>query len=156
MLDQAFDSFGHYAVATVGEDGIPNVAPIGSLCLRDDGTGFYFEVFVNQTTQNIKHNPNICIVLTNGAKGFWARSLFLGRFRKPCGVKLHGKVVGDRRAATEEEIQMFRKTIRWFKIFRGYDLLWKDFKYVRDIEFNRCDPINLGIMGNSNWDLSEN
>ncbi len=85
------------------------MAPIGSLCLRDDGTGYYFEVFSSQTAKNIKHNPRICVVITDGGIGFWVRSLFTGSFHKPCGVKLHGKVVGERRAATNAEVQVFVK-----------------------------------------------
>lgn len=151
LLENAFDSIGHYAVATVGEDGTPNVAPIGSLCLRDDGTGFYFEVFVNQTTKNIVHNPRICVALANGSRWFWLKSLFLGRFVSPPGVKLYGKVVGEKREATPEEIQIFRKRLRQFRFFKGYDLLWRDFDSVRDVEFDRCEPINLGQMGSQSW-----
>ncbi len=152
LLEKAFESCGHYAVASVSEDGTPNAAPIGSLCLQDDYTGFYFEVFSSQTAKNLEHNPRICVVISNGGLfSFWIKSLFLGKFLTPTGVKLYGTVIGKKRLATEEEIQIFRKRIHKFRLFKGYKLLWRDFKYVRDVKFERCEPLNLGVMGHSSW-----
>lgn len=43
VVQEAFNSCLHCAIGTVNDDGAPHVTPIGSLILRDDGTGFYFE-----------------------------------------------------------------------------------------------------------------
>ena len=72
-----------------------------------------------------------------------------GRYQSPkpgCyGIRLHGKV-GDRRPATEGEIAVWQKRVKGVRRTKGYKLIWKNLKYVRDIQFDSFEPITAGKM----------
>jgi hypothetical protein len=105
---------------------------------------------MNQTVKNFEHDKRICVMAINSSHGYWFKSLLKGKFTKPYGVRLYGRV-GEKREATEDDIQKFRTRINRARFFKGHDLLWKDLNVVRDIQFDRHEPINLGVMGNSLW-----
>ena len=48
--------------------------------------------------------------------------------------------------ATEEEIAAFRKIIHGARKTKGYEILWKNLDYVRDITFENYIPMNMGSM----------
>ncbi|NLI93348.1 MAG: pyridoxamine 5'-phosphate oxidase family protein [Peptococcaceae bacterium] len=98
----------HCSIATVDANGKPNVSPIGSLILKDDFSGFFFDIFAGTLSKNIDLNNNVCILFVNTGKLFWMKSLYKNRFGKPSGLKLIG-TAGDKREAAEEEIESFRK-----------------------------------------------
>ncbi len=145
LFNNAFNSSFHYAIATVNPDGSPHVTPIGSLILRDNKTGFYFEEYVKNLSQNFKHDKRVCVMAVNSGKWFGWKSFFLGRFVSPPAVRLIG-TVGERREATQEELKLFQKRVGMYKMFKAYDLLWKKLKYVRDIHFDSFEPVHAGVM----------
>ncbi len=55
IFENGHSSF-HCSVATVNQDGTPNVIPIGSLFLRDNFTGFFFDTNLNTTAKNFQLN----------------------------------------------------------------------------------------------------
>ena len=140
----------HYAVATVNEDCSPHVAPIGALFLREDKTSFYFDEFTVNMSRNIERNPRACILAVNSNLTFWQQSLLVGKFKTPPAVRLMGSV-GKKREATEEEIAMWQNHVKVARGTKGYDLLWKNMRTVRDIYFDSFEPVSCGQMTQDLW-----
>jgi len=145
IFSNAFNSSFHFSIATVTKEGAPHVTPIGSLMLRDDCTGFYFEEYVSNLSRNLQQNKQVCIMAVNSGKWTLLKSLFLGRFLTPPGVRLMG-IAGERREATPEEIALFKKRVRNYRMFKGYDLLWSRLRHVREIRFHSYEPIRIGTL----------
>jgi hypothetical protein len=90
LCRRAFGSSMHFAFASVDEDGSPRATPIGSLILREDGTGYFFEEFASGLGRNLNRSPRVCILAVNSGKLFWFKSLLMGRFAEPPGLRLLG------------------------------------------------------------------
>lgn len=143
--DLASKSFG-FSFATVNPDGTPHVTPIGSLILsEDEPKGVYFQIFTSQMTQNLEHNNRVCILAVHSSKWFLIRSVLSGKFKTPPGVRLSG-TVGEKRIATEDEIQSLKKNLgllgRTLKVGPG----GLNIKYVQDIHFDSVKPVLVGKM----------
>lgn len=134
-----------YSIASVNADGSPHVSPIGSLFLRGDGTGFFLERFTTTLPVNLDRDPRVCVMATNMSVAFWFRSLARGAFRSHPGMRLMG-LAGERRLATEDEAARFQRKVKSARLLRGHKLLWREFKYARDIRFERVEPVRLGAM----------
>lgn len=142
VLRDSFRSSFHFSVASVGADGKPHVTPIGSVLLTEPGRGFFFEIF----TRPLPAGTAVSILGVNSSRRFWLASLFRGRFPHPPGLRLHGRIVGETRAATPEEQALFRRRVGWARWTKGYGLLWKRLERVRDLEIERSEWIRLGRM----------
>jgi len=140
----------HCAIASVSPDGVPNVTPVGTVFLRDDQTGFFFDQYTSSLAQNIATNPNICLMAVNANKLFWLRSFFLGRFISPPGVRLYG-TAGALRPATAEELALIQKRISPTRRLKGSRLLWSDFTQVRDLHFTSFRPVTYPAMMEQLW-----
>ncbi|MDB4976530.1 MAG: pyridoxamine 5-phosphate oxidase-related, FMN-binding protein [Myxococcaceae bacterium] len=140
----------HCAIATIRDDGYPHVTPIGHIFLRDDQTAFYFEEHARRLPENLQHNPRVCLLFVNSKRWFWARALFRGRFVSPPGMRLLG-VAGDRREATNAELAAYEARVKSFKRLKGYSLIWKDLRHVRDIKLEHCEPIVYPYMTDGLW-----
>jgi hypothetical protein len=150
LFRDSFKSSFHYAVATVGEDGQPHITPIGSLILGEPGRGFYFEKFARQLPANIANNRRICVLAVNSSLWFWLKSLLLGRFGRLPAVRLYG-VANELRKADERELAQWRRRVRRVRFSRGYRLMWRDMSMVREIEFDRIEPVTVGAMTRGLW-----
>jgi len=150
LFKKSFWSSLHYALASVKEDGSPHVTPIGSLFLTDPTKGFYFEIFTSQMPQNFKTNQRVCVLAVRSGLGYWLKSLIWGRFSTPPALRLLGRV-GERRPSTAEERRQWLGRVGMFRWFKGYDLLWRDTRSVREIHFEAMHPIRLGTMTAGNW-----
>jgi hypothetical protein len=150
VFRDAFRSSLHYAVATVNEDGTPHITPIGSIVLQDGNRGFYCEEYPRKLPRNLKVNQRVCILAVNSSKWYWVKSLFLGKFSSPPGVRLMGRA-GERRKATDEEMGAWLRRIRPLRWFKGYDLLWSNMHYIREITFDAFEPIQSGKMTKDLW-----
>ena len=136
----------HVSIGPVNKDGFPTVTPIGSLFLNKEQKGFYFERYTSNLPSNGKHNKNICVLAVNSNIWFWFKSLMHSKFKKHPAIKLYG-ILGDKREATEIELSRLNKRTKFFKISKkGYDYLWSDMKYVRDITFTKAEKMKLGNM----------
>jgi hypothetical protein len=155
LFGQAFKSSFHYALATVNEKGEPHVTPIGSLILCEPGHGYYFEEFPQQLPRNLGKNKQVCVLAVNSSRWFWVKSLFGGRFASPPAMRLYG-TVGDLREATENEIESWHRRVRTVRSSKGYSLMWKNMKKVRDITFSRVEPVHMGKMTHDVWDAMSN
>ncbi len=150
IFKDAFNSSFHYAIATVNKDGTPHVTPVGSLMLGEDRKGFYFEGYVSGLSRNLQHNKRVCILAVNSGKWSLLKSFFRGRITSPPGVRLMG-TASERREATEQEMEQFRRRFRLFRPFKGYDLVWGKLRYVREIHFDSYEPVRIGALTRAVW-----
>lgn len=141
----------HYAIATVNDDGSPHVTPIGSLFLRDDETGFYFDKFPAHMCENLDNNPRVCVLAVKSDPNFWILSLTDGKFDTPPAVRLMG-TAGKKREGTKEEIAQWQDHVKHARGTKGYDILWKNMRAVRDINFDSFEPVLCGAMTSGLWE----
>ena len=145
LFADSIKSGGYCSVATVNTDGSPRVAPIGSLFLLEDGQGLFFEKFPQDTRKNMENDGRICVLAVNSGLWYWITSLFKGQFASPPGIRLMGRA-GDRRPATGPEKEQWLEKVRRFKWSKGYDRLWSDMKFVREVEFDTAELLQTGAM----------
>lgn len=150
LFRESFTSSFHFAIATVNENGEPHVTPIGSLILGKPGVGLYFEKFPQNLPRNLCINNQVCILAVNSARWFWLKSLIGGRFSTPPAVRLHG-VAGELREASEREAELWQKRIKSVSFSKGHALMWRDMSMVREIQFTRMEPVQLGEMTHGLW-----
>lgn len=134
-----------FSVGTVDADGSPRVSPIGSISLGDEGRGHYFEHFPLAMRANLDRDPRLCIMATQGGRGYWLKSLWRGRFATHPALRLVAEA-GPRREATQAEIQGWLSRVRPFKRLKGHDMLWGGMRHVRDFTVLRVEPVGLGGM----------
>jgi predicted pyridoxine 5'-phosphate oxidase superfamily flavin-nucleotide-binding protein len=144
-FEKSLQSSRFFTFATTNPDGSPHMAPYASLVLGNDCTGYYSDVFPNRMSRNLKRDPRICISAVDMGMGVWLKALFSGKFQTWPAVRLYG-TVGTPRKATLEETERWRHRLKKYKWTKGYKLLWADIKPVRDIQFDRFEPIHLGPM----------
>lgn len=145
IFAQAQASSMHCSIASVNEHGQPHITPIGTVFLRDDQTGYFFDSYTKQLAENVKSNSKICVMAVNASKGFWLKSMFVGKFSTIPAVRLYGEI-GELRSATEEEIAAVQKRIKPLKWTKGSQLIWSNFTHVRDIKFTEARPISYPHM----------
>ncbi|MDD3023583.1 MAG: pyridoxamine 5'-phosphate oxidase family protein [Syntrophomonadaceae bacterium] len=132
-------------IGSVNSEGQPNVTPIGTLVLRDDCSGYYFDLFTRELSDNLDQNGKVCVLVIETGNLFWFKSLYTNKCAKPSGIKLIG-FAGDRRKASPEEIQLLRSKIKPMKMFKGYQTIFGNLSYVRDLKFTDYFMINTGKM----------
>lgn len=150
VVERGQASILHCSIASVSPEGMPHVTPIGTVFLRDDQTGFYFDQYTSALARNIDANPAVCLMAVNGSALFWLRSLLGGRFISPPGVRLYG-TAGARRVATPEELERVHQRVRRTRWMKGSRLLWSNFTHVRDIRFTSFRPVSYPSMMEHLW-----
>ena len=150
VFQQSLLSSLHYAIATVNPDGSPHVTPIGALFLRENQSGFFFDLFSVNMSGNLERDPRVSILAVNSDVSYWQASFLIGKCETPPGVRLLG-TVGNKREATGEEVAMWRKHTEFARGMKGYDLLWGDMRFVRDIYFDAFEPVDMGEMTRDLW-----
>ena len=135
----------HVSIASIDQENLPTVTPIGTFFLNKNQTGFYFEKYTAQLPLNSKQNKNICVLGVNSSKRFWIKSLFKGRFSNHPAIKLYG-LMGEKRKATTDELRALKRRMRFTKSLKGHQYLWNNMFYVRDISFHKAEPMKLGKM----------
>lgn len=125
----------HANIASVSKDGIPNITPIGTVFLNEDGTGFLFDSFSQKLEENLKQNNSVCISVVNSSKIFWLSSFIRGEFNDYPGVRIYAKLE-DLRPATDEEKLRVNTRIQSLKWTKGSHLIWSDFTHVRVFKVN--------------------
>lgn len=138
------------SIASVGADGMPNITPVGTVFLRDNFTAYYFDQYTSALAENVEANPNICLMSVNSGFWFWFKSLWIGRFIAPPGVRLYGKA-SALRPATKEEIELVEARVRPTRWLKGSRILWSDFTHVRDITFTSFRPVTYPKMVERLW-----
>ena len=151
LFKKSFGSSLHFSVASIDQDGNPHVTPIGSFILGEPGKAIYFEEFTRKLPVNCEAQNRICVLAVNSNRLFWVKSLVSGKFADPPAVRLYG-TLGNKRIATETEIKLWRKRVRVFSFTKGHRVMWQNMKTVREVEFNRCEQVNIGRMTKQVWD----
>ncbi len=131
--------------STVNEDGSPRVAPYTSMILGENKQGFYFDELSHSTSSNLERDQRICVLIVKNNKWFWIKTVLLGRFDHPPGIRLMGKV-GKKREATEQEINAFKKPLSPLKFFKGYEPIWGFMKHGREIHFNEFETVKCRTL----------
>ncbi|NNG76698.1 pyridoxamine 5'-phosphate oxidase family protein [Acinetobacter sp. ANC 4277] len=121
----------HCSIATVDAQLQPTITPIGTLFLRENQTGFFFDTYAESFKENLPQNKKACIQAINSSRLFWLKSLFKGEFSDYPGVRLYVKI-GELRPATNEELAQIAQRIQSLKWTKGSQLIWSDFTQVRD------------------------
>jgi len=150
VLEQGQASSIYCSIATISPDNTPHITPVGTVFLRNDQSGYFFDHYAQSLGDNIDQNPNVCIMAVNAGRWFWLRSLLKGKFVAEPGIRLYGKV-GPKREATAEEIAKIEKRVKGSMWMKGARLLWTDFTHVRDIEFTDYKPITYPMMMDGMW-----
>lgn len=140
----------HCAIASVDADGGPHITPVGTVFLRDDRTGFYFDQYTRALARNVDRDPRVCVMAVDTSRLFWLRSLLVGRFNAPPAVRLYG-TVGALRPATPPELEEVRSSVRATQWLKGGKMLWSDFSQVRDIAFTGFRPVRYPVMMSHLW-----
>ena len=138
------------SIASVGEDGMPTVAPIGTVFLGSGPHGIFFDRYTSELSKNIDTNGKVCLLAVNSAKWFWLKSFLLGRFVSPPGVRLYG-TAGPLREATRDELAKIEERVRSTKWLKGTQLIWSSFTHVRDLEFTSFRPVSYPAMMERLW-----
>lgn len=145
LFSKAFSSNFHVTIASVDPENEVTATPIGSLFLNFDQTGFYFEKYPAKLVQAARLQSKICVLAVNSSPFFWLSALFTNRFAKYPAVKLYGRL-GQKRLATDIELKLLRRRMRFTAGLKGHDYLWGKMKQVREIHFEKAELINLGNM----------
>jgi hypothetical protein len=145
LVNQGLKTNFYVSMATLNPDGTPHIAPIGSLMLNENCQGYFWEEFPRNTPRNLERNQAICIMAINNGKWFWLKSLFLGSFKTWPGIRLYG-TAGPKRKGTPEELARWRNRVKPAKATKGYKLLWEQGQWVRDVYFDRFEPVRTGRM----------
>lgn len=132
-------------IGSVNSNSQPNVTPIGSLILKDDYTGYYFDLFTKELSDNLDQNNQVCVLMLQTGMLFWLKSMYANEFKQLPGIKLIGSA-GNKRKASAEEVALLRSQIKYFKMFKGYQTIFGNLSYVRDITFTDYFMINTGKM----------
>ncbi len=140
-------------VASIGAEGYPHMTPIGTLCLRDDCTGYYLEHFPVGLAKNVERDDRVEVYALNGKPGTWLSTLIRGRFTAVPGGRLRGRA-SARREATPEERERWARKVRRLRWTKGHDLLWSNMRHARDIRFEAFEPIRFGVMTAGLWDAA--
>lgn len=133
------------SVATVTEDGLPHVSPIGSIVLLNKDKGMFFEKFTKSISKNTNENSYATIMCVNDGKWFWLKSLITGKFNKPPAIRLVVKI-GKLREGTDNEGQIFKNKIKLFKKTKGYQMMWQEMSQIREFKIIDYKPVFIGKM----------
>jgi hypothetical protein len=140
----------HCAIASTDADGSPHITPVGTVFLREDRTGYYFDQYTSALARNVDRDPRVCVMAVDRGRLFWLRSLVGGRFIAPPAVRLYG-AVGALRPANSAELERVRHSVRATRRLKGSQLLWSDFSQVRDITFTSFRPVRYPVMMSHLW-----
>lgn len=144
-IKPVFSQAMYCAVATVNQEGLPHVTPIGSVVLNNSRSGWFFQKFTKNIPLNADHCEFATIMAVNSGRWFWLKSLLKGQFKKPPAMRILVKL-GDVRPAKEVEATKFKNRVKLFRRTKGYDMMWKDMSHIREFEIIEYKPVFIGQM----------
>jgi hypothetical protein len=134
------------AFATFGPEG-PQVTPIGSVYLhKTEPRGYYHPIFAARLMKTLTQDPRFELLFVDTGTLPWLTALVRGRFDRLVAARLKGHAVGPRRRATEQEVALWNRRVRPVRWTRGYDLLWKDVRFVQELSFDTLIPVRFGAL----------
>jgi hypothetical protein len=133
------------SIATINEEGIAHVSPIGSVILKSKSRGVFFEKFTKSIPNNIKTNTKATIMCVNDGRWYWLKSLILGKFKSPPAIRMLVKF-GNLRDEDNSEGSIFKRKVSLFKFTKGHKLLWSEMSQIREFEIIDYKPVYIGNM----------
>ena len=128
-----------FCSAAVMEEGGIRMFPIGTLRVGRDGTATYFELFARPVAEGTP----ITFMAVDAGLWFWLTSLLKGRFDRPPAVRLMGRV-GPKRACSDEEAEGWHRRGGILLQTRGGKALWSRPGPIREVVFERAEPVKIG------------
>ena len=143
IVERSIKKSFYCSAATVDESGTPHVTPIGSIVFTDVGKGFYFEGFLKNSAKNLRTNSDICFMAVDTSMIYMIKFFITGKLDRLPGVRLYG-TSGEKRRANAQESRLWNERIKRYKKLKGYDILWKDLHYGREVNFHSYEPVSFG------------
>lgn len=135
------------AFASLAADGSPQVTPIGSVYLHPtEPRGYYHPVLSQRLRKNLADQSRFELLFVDGRIWNWGLSIVRGRMDQPLAVRVAGHALGERRALTAQEAERWERRMRFVRWTRGYELLWKDVRFVQELAFDRLVAVRFGAM----------
>ena len=136
----------HQMVVSCDQSGQPHLTPIGSLCLHpSEPRGLYLDILNTTLRHHLDHDPQLSLIAIDTSLMTWVKGLVRGRFQGPVGIRLKGSAQ-SRRPGTPEELSLLKKRFALFRHTRGYQLLWQNASYVRELSFHHASPVPVGKL----------
>lgn len=86
----AFNARGQYVgLATVSMNGEPDLAPVGTAFIRDDGTVVLLQGPLARSYRNLRQDGRAVFMVTDSRLLAWLRFFFTGRYGRSHGWRLH-------------------------------------------------------------------
>jgi hypothetical protein len=60
-------------------------------------------------------------------------------------------IAGKKREAAAKEVTLWKNHVVFARGMKGYELLWGDMRFVRDLYFESFEPVNMGEMTKDLW-----
>jgi hypothetical protein len=96
VVREAFNANGAYvSLATAGADGRPDVAPVGTGVLREDGSVFLLQGPLDRSYANLRANPAAVLMIVDNSLMRWIRFFFTGVYGRPHGWRIHCRLRED-------------------------------------------------------------
>lgn len=135
------------AIATVDEDGLPHVTPVGSVFLHPhEPRGYYHPLMVKALRRNLRERRRFSLLFVDPAARTWLPALVKGRFDRLVAARLTGYADGAPRRATDAEVARWRKLVRPLRWTRGHDLMWSKVALTQELVFEGYRPVSFGPM----------
>jgi hypothetical protein len=132
------------SIATCDRDGNPNVAPIGSMRIVDDGTVHVLQGFLPRTMQNLKSNPKATFSVCIRPSFLDLLTLFGEKEDERLGYQVHCELTGT--DASKEAVEREYRQIanRAPRIFRKHFLKFCQKNLKRLLTFRITDVREIG------------
>lgn len=135
------------AIATVDEDGLPHVTPVGSVFLHPtEPRGYYHPLMVKALRRHLRERRRFSLLFVDPAVRTWLPALVKGRFDRLVAARLTGYADGPPRRATEDEVERWKRVVRPVRWTRGHDLMWSKVTLTQELVFDGYRPVSFGPM----------
>ncbi len=106
----------HVSMATCGPDGVPNVAPVGSMRVVDENTVHVLQGFLHQSFKNLEWNPKVAFSICVRPKILDFFRTSRGKDEAPMGYQIYGELtqVDDSKDVVEQEYRFIGTRIPFF------------------------------------------
>lgn len=108
--------------------------------------GYYHPIFAARLQKTLGAGQRFELMFVDTRALTWLTALVRGNFEHLAAVRLGGHALGPRRAANAEEVERWHRHVRAVCWTRGFDLLWKDVRFVQEITFDKLTPVRFGRM----------
>lgn len=104
------------SIATCDRDGVPNVAPIGSMRIVDEETVHVLQGFLPRTYSNLKTNPRAMFSVCANSSLWDSLRLFKDKTDNALGYQVYCEYIGadDSKAVVEQESRIISSRVPFY------------------------------------------